>query len=454
MYISIKFAKNLRDALKLALSLEIIILIISILYINQLPTINELSSDTFSPQIVNSNITWIAETYDKDGDNIFYRFYLKGPSTGGIWCPTTDWININNWTWHTSYKDLGESQVKVQIRDGNHAGTNEFDHEKTASFSITKPLLVIRSLIPLLSSPQAAGSEITWTADAHDPAGGRLYYRFSLIGPSTEGRRTLMRDWTRDNSWVWVTKPTEVGNYQVWVEAKREESTDSEAYESKSFTLTNSPPKKLTLKPDKTDLQVYGTAITWMATASDPNSDTIYYRFLLSGPSTGNTWRIMQPWSTSNTWNWVTSSLSIGDNEIKVQIRDDYSGDLEEFDKEDTASYTIVSEQQSQTSQMSPASPPQEVDYTPVEYPQAPIKQLTTANSQGAGYSSAGSITSPSDQTGSSQRNYNYESSQISQVGQTPSENNPKDFSTPNANYDPTNTAEKLIDEVTSKFSK
>jgi hypothetical protein len=48
-------------------------------------------------------------------------------------------------------------------------------------------------------------------------------------------------------------------------------------------------------QPDISDLipippgpQVDGTPITWSAIARDPNRDTIYYKFELSGPSTGN----------------------------------------------------------------------------------------------------------------------------------------------------------------------
>jgi hypothetical protein len=286
MYVPIEFAKNLRSALKIILLLEVGSLIMSFLYINQLPIINDLISDQSSSQSINSNIRWTAQTYDEDRDPMLYKFLLKGPSTSEAWRDVTSWQGNNSWTWSTSSDDIGKNQIKVQVRDEKHAGPDGYDVEKTASFIITEPSLVVRDLRPSRTSPQAAGSEITWTADAYDPAGRKIYYKFSILGPPTNGRKISMTDWITKSSWTWKTKPSDAGDYQVYVEIKDDNDLEPEADKVTSFTLANAPPEQPSLKPNQDGPQVYGTVIIWKVACSDPNGDMIYYRFLLSDLST------------------------------------------------------------------------------------------------------------------------------------------------------------------------
>jgi hypothetical protein len=82
------------------------------------------------------------------------------------------------------------------------------------------------------------------------------------------------------------------------------------------------PSLTVILTSDKSSPQSAGATIKWTASATDPDGDTLYYRFWMKGPATGNSWTIMQEWSTDNTWTWYTSSADIGDTDISVWIRD------------------------------------------------------------------------------------------------------------------------------------
>lgn len=251
MYVPIKLAKNLRSALIIAFLIEFAVLIISILYMNQAPIINDLISDQSSPQEVNSKITWIAQAYDKNNDQIMYRFLLKGPSTREIWQDVTGWQGDNSWTWITSSADIGRNQVKVQIRDENYSGPDNYDAEKLIGFIITNPSLVVRNLMPSGNSLQYAGSDITWVVDAYDPGGRKVYYNFYILGPSTNYQRISMTGWTTKNIWIWKTEPSDVGDYQVYVEIKSEDSLEPEAIRVASFTLINTYPDSV--KSDATN---------------------------------------------------------------------------------------------------------------------------------------------------------------------------------------------------------
>lgn len=81
----------------------------------------------------------------------------------------------------------------------------------------------------------------------------------------------------------------------------------------------------IALTPDKSEPQFdYGTVINWTACACDPKVENckLCYRFWLEGPGTGGVKKIMQPWSTKNTWNWSTTKNDIGNSNIYVDAAD------------------------------------------------------------------------------------------------------------------------------------
>jgi hypothetical protein len=72
------------------------------------------------PQASGTAILWIAYAYDPEGDKLWYRFLLDGPSTCGL-LVVQDWSTSNKWTWYTDGSDVGDSSIYVDVRDGYHA---------------------------------------------------------------------------------------------------------------------------------------------------------------------------------------------------------------------------------------------------------------------------------------------------------------------------------------------
>jgi len=104
--------------------------------VNLSPVVNSIVPDKLSPQTPGTSIIWTANATDPEKDKILYRFFLNGPSTAGSWKPETDWSDASSWTWTTSKSDVGTSQVRVWVRDGNHSKEDSFDGEQVAMFTI------------------------------------------------------------------------------------------------------------------------------------------------------------------------------------------------------------------------------------------------------------------------------------------------------------------------------
>jgi hypothetical protein len=86
--------------------------------------------------------------------------------------------------------------------------------------------------------------------------------------------------------------------------------------------LVNEPPTIGPLMANFPSPQPEGTPITWTAIASDPDQDTLFYKFQLCGPSTENRYVDQQNWSQNREWIWNSTHANIGLNFIRVFVKD------------------------------------------------------------------------------------------------------------------------------------
>jgi len=301
-----------------------------IISMNQPPRITSLSANLPSPQPIGVTARWTATAFDPDGDLVFYRYWLRGPSTGGLWKLVRDWSTDPTWTWPTSPADVGTSEVQVQVRDGHHASPSGWDDDAGALFTVLRPNLPpkLTALNPDKPSPQYAGTPVKFGAIAADPDGDPVLYRFWLKGPSTGNAWKVVQDWSYASFWTWNNAAADAGAYTVYVYARDGKHAGTGGYDSAmgaSYVLLTAPnlaPKLTSLNPDKPSPQMAGTLIRWTATASDPDKDAMLYRFWLKGPSTKGAWKIVQDWSAKNQWTWASTPADIGDNTVYVYVRD------------------------------------------------------------------------------------------------------------------------------------
>jgi protocatechuate 3,4-dioxygenase beta subunit len=294
---------------------------------NQQPVLVSLTADKPSSQAAGTPIKWTAIASDPDREPIYYKFWLKGPSTAGAWKVAQDWSTKNQWTWTSSGYDGGAYTVYVYARDGKHNPATGYDSALGTSYRLMANMLPkLTALTPDKKGPQGAGAAVKWTATATDANKDPMLYRFWLKGPSTGGAWKAVADWSTKNQWTWASSGSDSGDYLVYVYVRDGLHSPATGYDSAlgaSYHLTpNEPPVLTALVPDKKSPQSAGTAVKWTATATDVNKDPILYRFWLMGPSTGGAWKIVADWSTKNQWTWSNAPTDAGSYRVFVYARD------------------------------------------------------------------------------------------------------------------------------------
>jgi len=295
--------------------------------VNVKPSVTSLSADKASPQKVGATIVWTCSANDPDDSTLYYRFWkLK---TGGTWIMVQDWSTSNTYVWTPSSADVGGTLFGVWVRDGHHADVNAGDAYFNSGyyFQIEANLTPsISSLSADMTSPQKVGVTIVWTCVASDPDGDALQYRFWKLKQG--GTWVMVQDWSTSNTYTWVTSSSDVGGtlFGVWVrDGYHAGPTAGDAYANSGYYFqieetVNVKPTITSLSADKAPPQTVGSTIVWTCMANDPDDVTLYYRFWKL--KSGETWVMVQDWSTSNTYTWVTSSADVGDTMFGVWVRD------------------------------------------------------------------------------------------------------------------------------------
>jgi len=245
------------------------------------------------------------------------------------------WSKTNSWSWLSQDLPAGDYRITVLAIDGKHASLDSFDSRMNASFTLSRPNQppVLKELKPDPASPQGKGTRITWTAGATDPDNDKISYKFMKNDEEVAG-------WSLSNSWIWDTSSEKPGDYRIAVQAKDGLHASKDAFDSSldsSFVLTspNNIPEVTEIKADRSSPQAKGAVITWTAIAVDPDGDEISYKFLAND-------REVRGWSSSNSWEWDTSSATPGEYRIIVQARDGKHTLEDSFDSFKDAAITIT----------------------------------------------------------------------------------------------------------------
>ena len=69
---------------------------------------------------------------------------------------------------------------------------------------------VLKTLVPDIASPKVQGATVIWKAEAQDPEGDKILYKFQL------NDRDMSR-WSESANWKWSSKDLAAGDYKIRV---------------------------------------------------------------------------------------------------------------------------------------------------------------------------------------------------------------------------------------------
>lgn len=183
---------------------------------NQPPNITGLDPSLQSPQQVGTIVTWRATANDPENDPIYYKFWLSGPKTADQWQVVQDWSQNNVWSYTAVDKDAGSSNIRVGIRDGNHADSSKMDAFKEFDNYQIK-------------DQQLTQLDVQVTNDVYSEKDRHLYYcqdgkytefknRIYLVGPDLNKVKSVqyvLHESFQDNPAP--TSEDRANNFEIWI---------------------------------------------------------------------------------------------------------------------------------------------------------------------------------------------------------------------------------------------
>jgi hypothetical protein len=94
------------------------------------------------------------------------------------------------------------------------------ENEYASSQILSNVPPLIDSLTPDLQSPQEMGGTINWRAQASDPEGDPIQYKFILKGPRTGGIWETVQEWSGNSMYSWRTEEKDVGKSYISVQIR------------------------------------------------------------------------------------------------------------------------------------------------------------------------------------------------------------------------------------------
>ncbi|MFZ5893973.1 MAG: RCC1 domain-containing protein [Myxococcota bacterium] len=174
------------------------------------------------------------------------------------------------------------------------------------------------ALVSNISNYSASpGTQVTWTGSANCQFANPEY---QFWRQSTGGVWSIVQAWSTSNTYNWDTTGFADGtyNWQVWV---REAGSTAawETYYGRPFQLlTGGPCSSVTSTPTPRNSATVGTTVQ-ISNSANCNTSTATYQIWHLAP--GGTWQILQPYSTTATFNWDTTGAPLGNHQFQIWVR-------------------------------------------------------------------------------------------------------------------------------------
>ena len=230
----------------------------------------------------------------------------------------------------TVYGRVGESSTAQTMRV--NCGTCKETADELISNSNQPPEISSFEVTP--TSPQEAGTAMTFSANGTDIDGDTLLYRFFVDD-------NPVSDWIPEKTFVWT--PDKTGTHRIEVRVKDSNHAGPNGLDDRkveNFIINEPIPTKSENRPPVIDSllpeQSKATEIIWTANATDSDSDKILYKYYLNN-------KTMTDWIDTNKWILNASNADVGENQVEVQVRDGKHEGPEGYDDAKSVQFNLSS---------------------------------------------------------------------------------------------------------------
>jgi len=313
------------------------------------------SASPASPQVGGTSIQLTAAA--AGCNNAEYEFWVMAPGSTA-WQVAQAYSTSASFAWNTAGKPTGIYKFSVWARSAGSAGLHAtglggYDTFAGASYSLlSRPCLGLTAA-PSPAPPMASGSGGVVTITGAVAGCPNPLYEF-WMRPSGSSTWRVVQAYSSNPSYRWNTTGAPAGTdyFGVWTrDAGSRASYDSTL--SIPYALTAPcTSARVAFTPPSPVRQGSGTAVTLTASSSGcPNPQ---YEFWMR-PSGSSAWQLVQPYSTSPTYQWNTTGAAAGTVYFGAWVRD--SGSTKTYESFVSAPFSLISPCSAATESFSPASP-------------------------------------------------------------------------------------------------
>ena len=236
------------------------------------------------------------------------------------------------WDWVTSGLAPGTYTIHVWA---NQVGASTASWQAYGSSTVTvggTPTTCASAAVSPATVTQQVASTVHFTASSTGCSAPQYEYWVQYL----DGTWHMLRAFSTDPTWNWVTTGLAPGTYtvHVWANQTGNSTATWEAFGSSTVTLTGCA--SASLSPSSASVAA-GSSITF--TASSTGCTAPVYEFWLQDLS--GTWQIVQPFSTSNTWVFNTAGRPKGVYNIHVWANQQ-GADLSAWEAYGSATLTLT----------------------------------------------------------------------------------------------------------------
>jgi len=210
------------------------------------------------------------------------------------------------WGWNTSGLAPGTYTVHVWA---NQTGDSTALAEAIGSSAVTLGGNCTSASLSPASASQLVTSTVHFSASSSGCSSPQYEYWVQYL----DGSWNMLRAFSTSPTWDWVTSGLAPGSYAVHVWANQTGSSTSLAQATGASTVTLTGCASASLSPASATQQVTST-VHFSATSTGCSSPQYQYWVLYLDGS----WHILRAFSTSPTWDWVTSGLGPGTYTVHV----------------------------------------------------------------------------------------------------------------------------------------